>query len=141
MAEPNGNPEPSIRVAHVSHFFAAGDARKQVLVDNCLALMPGETAVMTGPSGSGKTTLMTLIGGLRTLQEGSIEVLGQELRGLSQKRRCGALRKQVRAVAMNHARTNMCTFGQKEDNIVNPRPETALCAPSPTRYPCLPASC
>jgi putative ABC transport system ATP-binding protein len=35
---------------------------------------------------------MTLIGGLRTLQEGSIEVLGQELRGLSQKRLTGVRR-------------------------------------------------
>ena len=36
---------------------------------------------MTGPSGSGKTTLLTLIGGLRTVQEGSLEVLGHQLRG------------------------------------------------------------
>ncbi|MCS6849926.1 MAG: ATP-binding cassette domain-containing protein, partial [Gemmataceae bacterium] len=34
-------------------------------------------------SGSGKTTLLTLIGGLRTVQEGSLQVLGQELFGLS----------------------------------------------------------
>ena len=36
---------------------------------------------MTGPSGSGKTTLLTLIGGLRTVQEGSVEVFGREMRG------------------------------------------------------------
>ncbi|MEB3292486.1 MAG: ATP-binding cassette domain-containing protein, partial [Synechococcales bacterium] len=33
-----------------------------------------------GPSGSGKTTLLTLIGALRSTQEGSMRVLGQELR-------------------------------------------------------------
>ncbi len=36
---------------------------------------------MTGPSGSGKTTLLTLIGGLRSVQEGSLTVLGNQLRG------------------------------------------------------------
>ncbi len=36
---------------------------------------------MTGPSGSGKTTLLTLIGTLRTVQEGSLKVLGNELKG------------------------------------------------------------
>ena len=36
-----------------------------------------------GPSGSGKTTLLTLIGSLRTVQEGSLQVLGEELRGAS----------------------------------------------------------
>jgi putative ABC transport system ATP-binding protein len=39
---------------------------------------------MTGPSGSGKTTLLTLIGTLRTVMEGSLHVLGQQLRGASQ---------------------------------------------------------
>ncbi len=38
---------------------------------------------MTGPSGSGKTTLLTLIGGLRSVQSGSVKILGQELYGAS----------------------------------------------------------
>jgi putative ABC transport system ATP-binding protein len=37
--------------------------------------------LLTGPSGSGKTTLLTLLGALRSVQEGSLRVLGQELRG------------------------------------------------------------
>jgi putative ABC transport system ATP-binding protein len=47
-----------------------------------VSLGPGEIAILTGPSGSGKTTLLTLIGALRSVQEGSIRVLGRELRGL-----------------------------------------------------------
>jgi putative ABC transport system ATP-binding protein len=39
--------------------------------------------VMTGPSGSGKTTMLTLIGALRSMQQGRIEVLGQDLGSLS----------------------------------------------------------
>jgi len=40
--------------------------------------------IMTGPSGSGKTTLLTLIGTLRTVQNGSLKILGEELNGMSQ---------------------------------------------------------
>jgi putative ABC transport system ATP-binding protein len=39
---------------------------------------------MTGPSGSGKTTLLSLIGGLRSVQEGSLKFLGDELSGTNQ---------------------------------------------------------
>ncbi len=38
---------------------------------------------MTGPSGSGKTTILTLIGGLRSVQSGSLVVNGRELNGMS----------------------------------------------------------
>src|SRR5438874_13787866 len=73
---------PAVRIRGLNHYFGEGDARKQVLTDNHLELMPGEIVIMTGPSGSGKTTLLTLIGALRTVQEGDIQVLGRELRGL-----------------------------------------------------------
>jgi putative ABC transport system ATP-binding protein len=69
----------------VRHYYGQGEARKQVLFDNNLEIMPGEIVIMTGPSGSGKTTLLTLIGALRTLQEGSIAVLNRELRGLGER--------------------------------------------------------
>jgi putative ABC transport system ATP-binding protein len=38
---------------------------------------------MTGPSGSGKTTLLTILGTLRSVQEGSVQVLSRELAGAS----------------------------------------------------------
>jgi putative ABC transport system ATP-binding protein len=40
--------------------------------------------VMTGPSGSGKTTLLTLLGALRSGQEGVLEVLGRSVIGLDE---------------------------------------------------------
>jgi putative ABC transport system ATP-binding protein len=78
--------EPMIRVHDLNHYFGTGDNRKQVLCENRLTLNPGEMVVMTGPSGSGKTTLLTLIGGIRSVQEGSAQVLGRELLGLSARR-------------------------------------------------------
>ncbi len=74
---------PSVEVEGVSHFYGAGENRKQVLFENKLTLYPGEIVIMTGPSGSGKTTLLTLIGALRSVQQGSLKVLGSQLHGLS----------------------------------------------------------
>ena len=72
-----------VRVRELSHSFGPADNRKQVLFGNNLDLLPGEIIIMTGPSGSGKTTLLTLIGALRSVQQGSIHALGRELAQLS----------------------------------------------------------
>jgi putative ABC transport system ATP-binding protein len=71
----------AVRVHNLQHYFGEGDLKKQVLFDNNLEVARGEIVIMTGPSGSGKTTLLTLIGTLRTVQEGSLQVLGRELHG------------------------------------------------------------
>lgn len=71
-----------VDVEHLNHYFGDGPTRKQALFDCCLKVGPGELVIMTGPSGSGKTTLLTLIGALRSTQEGVNRILGRELRGL-----------------------------------------------------------
>ena len=76
---------PSIRAEALSHYFGSGELRKQVLFENHLTVYPGEIIIMTGPSGSGKTTLLTLLGALRSVQQGNLEVLGQPLEGASPK--------------------------------------------------------
>src|SRR5262249_62009481 len=40
---------------------------------------PGEIVFLVGPSGSGKTTLLSILGCILTPDEGSVEVLGQEI--------------------------------------------------------------
>jgi len=67
----------------LNHSFGDGELKKQVLFDNELDLSRGEIVIMTGPSGSGKTTVLTLIGTLRTVQQGSVQVLDRELMGAS----------------------------------------------------------
>ncbi|MGE3805947.1 MAG: ATP-binding cassette domain-containing protein, partial [Gemmataceae bacterium] len=101
MALGNGHPGAVIRVQHLQHFFGEGEARTQVLFDNNLEIFPGEIVIMTGPSGSGKTTLLTLMGGLRTIQDGSVEVLEQELAGLS-KGRMVELRRNIGFIFQAH---------------------------------------
>jgi putative ABC transport system ATP-binding protein len=73
-----------VHIENLSHYFGKGESRRQVLFDNAASLEPAEIAILTGPSGSGKTTLLTLIGALRSVQEGSVRVMGRELKGLDQ---------------------------------------------------------
>ncbi|WP_029621025.1 ATP-binding cassette domain-containing protein [Pseudorhizobium marinum] len=76
--------EPPIQLQNVNHWFGSGETRIQVICDASLSIERGTLTVLRGPSGSGKTTLLTLMGSLRTVQDGSIRLLGQELRGASQ---------------------------------------------------------
>jgi len=75
------NTGASIQLEGVSYFYGKGDLRKQILYDIGCDIQSGEIVILTGPSGSGKTTLLTLIGALRSAQEGSVKVLGKELSG------------------------------------------------------------
>jgi putative ABC transport system ATP-binding protein len=76
-----------ITIEHLNHYFGQGSLKKQVLSDINLQIAAGEIVLMTGPSGSGKTTLLTLIGGLRSGQEGSLRILGDELCGANDRKR------------------------------------------------------
>ncbi len=69
-----------IQVEGLNHYFGKGALRKQILFDVATEIPAGEIVIVTGPSGSGKTTLLTLVGALRSAQEGSVRVLGEELR-------------------------------------------------------------
>ena len=70
---------PLIAVEHLDHAFVEAGAAKPVLHDINLSVRPGEIVILTGPSGSGKATLLTMLGGLRAAQCGSLRVLGAEL--------------------------------------------------------------
>ena len=74
-----------IAIGDLNHYYGKGGLQKQTLFDINLEIEAGEIVILTGPSGSGKTTLLSLIGGLRSVQAGSLKFLGQELYGASQK--------------------------------------------------------
>jgi len=75
---------PRIAARGVRHWFGSGATRAEVLRGVDLEIQPGEFVVLMGPSGSGKTTLLTLVGALRSLQAGSIQLDGRELFGANQ---------------------------------------------------------
>jgi putative ABC transport system ATP-binding protein len=105
--------ETVISIKNLNHYFGEGALRKQVLFDINLEINAGEIVIMTGPSGSGKTTLLTLMGGLRSAQEGSLKILGQEICGAS-KQHLTQLRRQIGYIFQAH---NLMTFLTAKENV------------------------
>ena len=105
--------EPVISISNLNHYFGEGNLRKQALFDINLNINAGEIVIMTGPSGSGKTTLLTLMGGLRSAQEGSLKILGQEICGAS-KQQLTQLRRQIGYIFQAH---NLLTFLTAKQNV------------------------
>ncbi|MER3495104.1 MAG: ABC transporter [Mastigocladus sp. ERB_26_2] len=105
--------QPVISIQNLNHYFGQGNLRKQVLFDINLDIYAGEIVIMTGPSGSGKTTLLTLMGGLRSAQEGSLKILGQEMCG-SSKKQLTQIRRQIGYIFQVH---NLMTFLTAKQNV------------------------
>ncbi len=105
--------EPVISAQNLNHYFGTGNLRKQVLFDINLNIHAGEIVIMTGPSGSGKTTLLTLMGGLRSAQEGSLKILGQEICAAT-KQQLTQLRRQIGYIFQAH---NLLTFLTAKQNV------------------------
>jgi len=106
-------PEPAIAISHLNHYYGHGSLRKQVLFDINLQIKRGEIVILTGPSGSGKTTLLTLMGSLRSAQEGSLKVLGQELLN-AEKQQMTLLRRHIGYIFQAH---NLLTFLSAYQNV------------------------
>lgn len=93
--------QPTVRVEDLNHFYGEGESRNQVLFDNRIEIGAGQLVVMTGPSGAGKTTLLTLVGALRSVQQGRIDVLGENLSTLG-RRELVAMRRNVGFIFQMH---------------------------------------
>uniref|UniRef100_UPI0030DC51A5 ATP-binding cassette domain-containing protein n=1 Tax=Cyanothece sp. BG0011 TaxID=2082950 RepID=UPI0030DC51A5 len=78
--------KPVISIKNLNHFFGKNKLKKQVLFNINLEINPGEIIIMTGPSGSGKTTLLSLIGALRSVQDGSLRTVNYELKGATERK-------------------------------------------------------
>jgi putative ABC transport system ATP-binding protein len=70
---------PIVTSHNLNHYFGKGFLKKQILFDINFQIKSGEIVILMGQSGSGKTTLLTLIGGLRTVQHGTLKVFGKNL--------------------------------------------------------------
>ena len=102
-----------VTISNLNHAFGKGELRKPVLFDVDLNIYAGEIVIMTGPSGSGKTTLLTLIAGLRSVQSGSVKILGQELYGAS-KNELVKVRNQIGFIFQSH---NLLSCLTAEQNV------------------------
>lgn len=100
-----------IALEDVSFSFGKGALRKQILFDIAARIDGGEIVILTGPSGSGKTTLLTLIGALRSAQQGSVEVLGRQLLNAGE-RALMKVRRQIGYIFQTHNLLDSLTIHQ-----------------------------
>lgn len=64
--------------------YGKGETEVYALDHVTLSLKEGKICVILGPSGSGKSTLLNMMGGLDTLDEGTLIVAGRKITGLTQ---------------------------------------------------------
>ena len=103
----------TVAIEGLSHWYGRGGNRRQVLESVNLSIEPGEVVLLTGPSGCGKTTLLTLIGALRTVQDGQVTVLGQPLNGAGR----GARQRLRRRIGMIFQGHNLLRCLTAEQNV------------------------
>lgn len=68
-----------IQMQHAKKSYGKGEREVHALDDTELALEQGKIYVILGPSGSGKSTMLNMLGGLDSLDSGSITVDGKEI--------------------------------------------------------------
>ncbi len=103
--------QAAIAISSLNHYYGRGSLQKQVLFDIDLQIDRGEIVIMTGPSGSGKTTLLTLMGSLRSVQAGSLSILGTELANAS-KEQMTLARRDIGYIFQAHNLLNFLTAYQ-----------------------------
>jgi lipoprotein-releasing system ATP-binding protein len=80
-----------LRADKVGKIYEEGSLRTDVLREVSFSVRRGETVSIVGSSGSGKSTLLHILGGLDTASSGEVEVEGQAMSRLSDRKR-GELR-------------------------------------------------
>jgi putative ABC transport system ATP-binding protein len=110
---PSGLASPAVAVRDLDHWYGSGAMRRQVLQGVNLSIHAGEVVLLTGPSGCGKTTLLTLVGALRQVMAGSLQVLEQELNGSSRRQR-QQLRQRIGMIFQGH---NLLRCLSAEQNV------------------------
>lgn len=73
-----------VEVKNLKKSYGNGEGYVQVLKGINTGIEQGRMCVIQGTSGSGKSTLLNCIGGLDTIDSGSVVVDGKEIAGLSQ---------------------------------------------------------
>jgi putative ABC transport system ATP-binding protein len=106
--------EPVLDIRDVIHTFSNASQEQTVLRSISLKLTPAEFVLLSGPSGCGKTTLLTLIGGMRSIQYGSIRLFGNELHNADRSQRA-KLRSMIGMIFQSH---HLISFLSAEENII-----------------------
>ena len=76
-----------LNVRNLKKTYTSGSKNLTVIDDISFSIEEGDTFAIVGPSGSGKTTLLGLCAGLDEINEGVIELCGEDLSGLNEDQR------------------------------------------------------
>ena len=72
-----------LEIKDMKKSFGSGESYNQVLKGITTNIEQGQMCVIQGSSGSGKSTMLNCIGGLDTMDSGSVKVDGNEISGLN----------------------------------------------------------
>lgn len=72
-----------LEIKDMKKSFGSGESYNQVLKGITTNIEQGQMCVIQGSSGSGKSTMLNCIGGLDTMDSGSVKVNGNEISGLN----------------------------------------------------------
>ncbi len=72
-----------IRMSNIRKIYDTGKVKVEALKGIDLDVFPGEFVAIVGPSGSGKSTLMNLLGCLDTPSDGTYEIGGDNVAGVT----------------------------------------------------------
>lgn len=74
-----------LELKNVTKSYGESGNRTQVLRGISFCLDQGEICVLLGPSGSGKSTLLNIIGGIETVDEGTVSIGGDIIGSMKEK--------------------------------------------------------
>lgn len=74
-----------IRINNLHKLYGSGSEKMEVLRGVSFELEEGKIMCVLGPSGSGKSTLLNICGGIESIDEGRVEVFGQDLGSMQKK--------------------------------------------------------
>ena len=78
---------PILSARNVRKVYRTGTQEVEALRRVSLDIMPGEMVMVMGPSGNGKTTMLNCLSGLDDIDEGEVDVDGEEIHSMSDGRR------------------------------------------------------
>ena len=111
--------EPVLQLSDLSKTYKAGEPGEiRVLQDVQLSVAPGEIIALVAPSGAGKSTLLHIAGLLDMPDTGSVRIAGEEMSGLTDRRRTAVRRADVGFVYQFH---HLLPEFTAEENVALPQ--------------------